>query len=269
VLASLVAIERGSRAVKGAGVAAFATAAALKLFPLVVSPALLRLRGGARILAGSLVFLVATTSIYFALHPGALEAFLDVNTGGKMDGLDAGNHGLLCVLFRLTRSAGVHWTPPSWTKVAATWQALLLGATALAVLGARRADPLLGGGALVIAFVLSYVHVWEHHYSGTILASLAVLAVLVRDRGWTRRAWVVAASIVLLALPTPFALLDRHPDPSVWDPSTAWGALVFLPPLCKVLPAATVLALALRSIAEGGFAFFARPAERATAMTST
>jgi hypothetical protein len=268
-LGSLAALARRDRAWRLAGSVAFATAATLKLFPLVVSPALLRLRGGARVLAATLAFIVGTSALYFATHTGALEAFGDVNTGGKMDGMDAGNHGLLYVVFRATRDLGVHWTPPSWTKVCAAWQAALLGAIALAVLTARRPRVLLGGAALVIGFVLSYVHVWEHHYSATILAGVVALAALVDEHGWTPRARVVACALVALALPTPFALLDPHPDPGVWDPSTAWGGLAFVPPLCKALPAAAVLAAALKGLAEGGFGLPAWIAARLAARPTT
>lgn len=252
-LGSVLALGRNGRRVRVAGAIAIVVATALKLFPLVVAPALLRRRGGFRAIVATCVSLFAVTAIYFATHAGALEAFLDVNTGGKMDGMDSGNHGVLYLVFRATRELGVHWTPPSWTKVAGAWQAVVLGATGLAVLFARRARPLVGAAALVIGFVLSYVHVWEHHYSATILASVVVLACFVEERGWTARAWVVAAAIVLLALPTPFVLLDPHPEPRVWDPSIGWGALAFVPPLCKVLPAAAVFAVAVRAVVEGGF----------------
>lgn len=233
---------------------AFVSAATLKLFPLVVAPAVLRKRGGWKVVAATLAFIVATSAIHFALHPTELEAFMDINTGGKMDGLDAGNHGLLYIVHRATRSA-IAWRPPPWTKLVAVWQLGILALTAGAVFFAKKCDALFGGAILVIAFVLSYVHVWEHHYSATILAALAILMTFLRDDGrWSPRVKAVAASTVLLALPTPFVLLDPHPDASVWDPAVAWGVLAFLPPLCKVLPSATVLFLALRSLAQSGFA---------------
>lgn len=251
VLRSMAVLEARGRSV--VSWIAFGVAAVLKLFPLVVAPALLRLRGGWKIVAATVAFIAATSTLYFGTHPGVLEAFLDINTGGKMDGLDAGNHGFLYVVHRLTRDV-VQWTPPSWTKVAAAWQAVLLVGTAALVYTAKRCSALYGGAVLVVAFVLSYVHVWEHHYSATLLAALVVLHRFVADDGgWSTRARVVAVAIVLLAVPTPFVLLDPHPEPSLWDPSPRWGALAFLPPLSKVLPAALVLALAVRALATDGF----------------
>jgi hypothetical protein len=256
ILGALAALEfRTPTAARTRGAwLAFGFASVVKLFPLVVTPAVLRVRGAWKLVAATLAFIVVSASLFFATHAGVLVAFLDINTGGKMDGLDAGNHGLLYIVHRLTRDA-VHWTPPSWTKVVAAWQILLLAAIGLAVLCARRCSALHGGAILVIAFVLSYVHVWEHHYSATLLAALVVLGTFVEeDGGWSRRARIVAVAIAVLAAPTPFIFIDPHPEPSLWDPSTRWGALAFLPPLAKVVPTSVVLVLALRALASDGFA---------------
>jgi hypothetical protein len=202
-----------------------------------------------------LAIAIVSSAIYFVGRPGPWEAFLAINSGGKMDGLDAGNHGLLYVVFRAGKLAGISWTPTSWTVVTLVWQLGLLAGVGAAVLFARRCTPVLGGALLLIAFVLSYVHVWEHHYSGTILAALVIVLSLARaDGGWSPRVKAGAVAIALLAAPTPFVFLDPHPDPAVWDPSTAWGLWAFVPPLCKAVPAVFILSLGVRAIAASGFA---------------
>ena len=255
-LAALALRERdGPPAARILGGVAFVSTVLLKLFPLVTTPALLRTRRGARLVALAVGLAVVTSAIYFVGRPGALDAFASVNTGGKMDGLDAGNHGLLYVFHRTTTLAGVSWTPTSWTIVTTVWQLGLLAAVGLAVLLARRCSAVVGGAVLVVSFVLSYVHVWEHHYSATILAGLAILVALERlDGGWSPRVRAVAAAVVLLTLPTPFVLLDPHPDPAVWDPSLGWGLWALLPPMCKSVPALVVLVVGLRAVAAEGFA---------------
>ncbi|HEY2517139.1 MAG TPA: glycosyltransferase 87 family protein [Polyangiaceae bacterium] len=255
-LAALALRERdGPPAARALGAVAFVSTVLLKLFPLVTTPALLRTRRGARLVALALGLAVVTSAVYFIGRPGALEAFASVNTGGKMDGLDAGNHGLLYVFHRTTTMAGVSWTPTSWTIVTTVWQLGLLAAVGLVVLLARRCSAVVGGALLVVAFVLSYVHVWEHHYSATILAALAILVSLERcDGGWSPRVRALAVAVALLTLPTPFVLLDPHPDPAVWDPSLGWGLWALLPPLCKALPALLVLGVGIRAVAASGFA---------------
>jgi hypothetical protein len=186
------------------------------------------------------------------VHPEALAAFAKVNSGGDMSGLDAGNHGFLYLVYRVTHDLGLHWSPRAWSTLGIVWTLLLLGTTATATFLADEASVVLRGALLLMAFVLSYLHVWEHHYSGMVLAGLVVVAELYRrDGGWSRRVRWAAAFLVLLAAPTPFALLDPHPDPAVWDPSTHWPAgTAYLLPLCKVLPLWGLYALGMSALLE-------------------
>jgi hypothetical protein len=67
-----------------------------------------------------------------------------------------------------------------------------------------------------------------------------------------REHWTIVAAVtalILLVLPTPFALLDRGVDPSLWDPSPQWpvsGRL--LVPAVKALAVVTLLMLASRML---------------------
>src|SRR5581483_7244496 len=127
----------------------------------------------------------------------------------------------------------------SWRVLASTWQLVVLGTTAVLALTSRhRERVLLGGAALLLAHFLSYAHVWEHHYSGVIPVALLVLLALVRDpQGGRASIAIVLLSLLLLALPTTFALQDRIRDPAVWNPAGGWPPWgSYLPPLCKTLP---------------------------------
>jgi len=61
---------------------------------------------------------------------------------------------------------------------------------------------------------------------------------------------LAVVAVVLLALPTPFALFDRTADPRVLDPSIDWPAAArYLMPLCKVAPLLTLFVLGWRALA--------------------
>jgi hypothetical protein len=94
---------------------------------------------------------------------------------------------------------------------------------------------------MLLAHFLTYHHVWEHHYSGVLVLVLLGLG-RVGPTPW------LSIPAVLLALPTPFVLLDTSLDPAVADPSTSWSwwgrALL---PACKVVPTWIAAIALLRS----------------------
>jgi hypothetical protein len=171
-----------------------------------------------------------------------------------MGGMDQGNHGILYVVFRATRDFGVTWSDKAWALVASAWQLVVLAVTGAIVFLSRKKGALFGAATLAIAFVLSYVHVWEHHYSATIVAALIVfLAFVEEDRRASPRVLVAAASVVLLVLPTPYALIEPHPDPAMWDATPAWGKFPpYVLPVVKVVPTGALFVLALRALLAAG-----------------
>ena len=89
---------------------------------------------------------------------------------------------------------------------------------------------------LLLAFLVSYFHAWEHHYSAAILAGTALL---VPGRGAIpdERRPVVLLLLAWLALPTLYAVM-----PAQWS-AGAWMAMS----LWKAVPLAGIVAIATRS----------------------
>jgi len=111
-----------------------------------------------------------------------------------------------------------------------------LAAMSIVVLRAPRNDVALGASLMLLAFFVSFLHVWEHHYSAVLLAGVFLLAAItsgqqVRER---RREWILVGVLSLLAAPSPFVLLPSNP--AAWTTSN-WILLS----LSKAAPTAVVL----------------------------
>jgi hypothetical protein len=226
-------LDRG-RAVSGS--VAYALASLLKVVPLAALPALVRDRQGrhrhGRIAAAAAVAAVILTNApYFLSYPADWTAFSQRNFGPVTpDGFHGGNYGLLYVLWKLSRELGLG----GFATFATLWQLGVLGVTALLVFW-RRPPMLTGALALMFAHMITYKHVWEHHASGAVVCAVFLL-VRANAASWPGR-WLIAACLLALVLPTPFALID----PLVagqWDPLPSWSpAARYLLPMCKAIPA--------------------------------
>jgi hypothetical protein len=167
-------------------------------------------RWRALVLAALLVLL--TSVPYFALYPGSLDAFLR-NFRGEPPWFQLGNLGFRQLVFDAMWSLGdvLGVELPQATYAGAQW-AVVVAFTALPLallLLDRRPDVTLHLSLWMATYFLVYHHVWEHHY----VMLLPVLVALA-----TRRApplpWVL---YVLLALPTPFYLIDPRGQVAVLD----------------------------------------------------
>ena len=158
------------------------------------------------------VLLIATAGPYFLLYPGSLAAFLR-NLSGEPPWFQLGNLGFRQLVFDGMWSLGdvLHLEPSPILYVRAQ-QALvgLFVALPLALLFLdRQPDAVTHLSLWMTAYFLVYHHVWEHHYV-MLLPVLVVLAIR-RESAWL---WVL---YVLLALPTPFYLIDPHGQVAVVD----------------------------------------------------
>lgn len=257
----------------------FTLAVLLKVFPLVLAPVLLRRgRPGWITLGSALAALVLLNAPYFASHPGTWETFYKGNFGaiGAWQGMHSGNFSLVYVIQMMVRDLAHFWSPESWDTFVKIWRVLVLGTASVAVLISPRRDVVLAGGLMLLAHFLSYHHVWEHHLSGVVLILLLCLWRVEASSAERRpssgtggaagvRAWAIGAgalwaAAVLMAMPTPFVLIDRALDPRVADPAKHWSAFSrYCLPLFKVVP------LLLGSVAVAAFLFTKRTARRAPA----
>lgn len=233
----LLALDRSTRVASArfaAGTAAFAAAALLKVFPLASGAALVRHRRGlvAGAITGALV--VAVTAPYFLAHADQWHAFATTNFGHRgTDGFHGGNYGCVYVMFLVARDLG-RGAVRHFGGFAAVWQVAVLGATAAFVIW-RKPSMLTGGLALMLAHMITYKLVWEHHASGIVLACAFLLIPLAGDRTWRGR-WIALGCLILLALPTPFVFVDAH-DPRVFDPTWQWSHVArYVLPMCKAVP---------------------------------
>ncbi|MBK8481815.1 MAG: DUF2029 domain-containing protein [Proteobacteria bacterium] len=237
---------------------AYTGALLLKLFPAVAIPALLRQRRYWPLLALALGALTAALLNDFAGHPQRLRTFWELNFSQPVGGMDGGNVGLVYAAYLALERLWPAWHAAHWSSFLGLWRIGVLGASALVVLLARGRDLSVGVALLLLGHFVSYAHVWEHHTSGVLV--LGVLLLLAEAPGAApqprRPRWdtaVVVAALVLLALPTPFALFDLEKDPRVVDPSAAWPlAARYLVVLSKALPTAALFVVALSRQLKGG-----------------
>lgn len=221
VACATLVLDRRSRHQTPIGGLSLAAAALLKVFPLVALPALLREKHSTRAALIAIAVLALSCLPWFLTHPRDWEEFLARNMANLTEGMNVGNYGLLYAIGLLTTKLGVTWDSPGWHAFARQWQIAVLGVSAIVIWLSRARNLVLGVSAMMLAHFLSYVHVWEHHMSGALIFALLTSLSLERagDRG---RATIAAVAAVCLALPTPFALLDTSPDPTVWNPGIYW-----------------------------------------------
>jgi hypothetical protein len=160
-----------------------------------------------------LVLAVLVTSVpYFALVPGSLAAFLR-NFEAEQPWFQLGNLGLRQLVFDVMWSVGdVSGVTISERAYADAGRivVVLFGGLSLALLALdRRPDPLLHICLWVSAYFLIYHHIWEHHY---VMALPLLVALALRCE--SRWLWIL---YLLLALPTPFYLIDPHGRVAVFD----------------------------------------------------
>lgn len=239
------------------GALAYSGALLLKFFPIVTGAALIRHR---RYLLGlGLAILMLALAIpYFVTHPNDLNIFYAKNLANQAGGMDSGNYGLVYLVYLLVHDLKAGWMIEHWMELTSWWRLGTLGLTALVVFLSREDRVILGTGALIFAHFVGYSQVWEHHMSGAIVVGLLMLMSLsTRDEQHGRS--IVPAllilSLLLLALPTPFALLDQAKDPSIWDPAANWPAYArYLLVLPKVIPTVAIYLGALVLLCRAGLA---------------
>lgn len=228
----------------------YVIAVLLKMFPLAAGVSLIRTRRW-KCFAVAVAVLLLMTVPDFAGNVDDFKAFRALNLNvpdGVAGGTHGGNYGFAYLLYLLMRAAGLS---PNWPAFTGAFHLLALAVTAVAVFLSRERRLLVGACAMVLAHFMGYAQVWEHHYSGVVILGILLLSEG-RNGGWLVP--VTAGSLVLLALPTPFALFDLSKDPSVWDPSAGWPLYASLAVLLpKALPLAALYAVSMAALLRAGF----------------
>ncbi len=205
-----------------AGSLLYAASGLLKLLPILTVPALIRHRRYLLSLGIALSGLLGANLPYFLSHPGEWEAFRSANIIAPVGGTDAGNFALFHLIHLVLRDLGPPGIGDGWLNHAPIIYFAFIGITAGIVLVSPNRNPVLAALTMLLAHFVAYSQVWEHHMSGVILLGVVLLTSQVDsdERSILRGlplAWIVI--LVLLAIPTPFALLDTAKNPHVWDPA--------------------------------------------------
>lgn len=236
-LAGVLLLQTRTRGAGLVGAAAFAASALLKVFTLAAIPALLRYARGRAAALLAIVAVIGLNAGYFHAHPQSFRSFMLTNFGSASPGFHGGNYGFLYLVFQAVRGA-----------VAATHQNLLwaviplfqLAVYAITIAYVARYRPSLISGtlAMLLAHMLVYKQVWEHHCSGIVLCAVVLLlqADVARAANSLALRRVGLACLLLLIVPTPFVLIDDL-NPAIDDPSEHWSAVArWVLPMSKALP---------------------------------
>jgi hypothetical protein len=222
----------------------------LKMYPLGAGAAFIRTRRW-KCFAIAVIALAAFTIPYFATHPNDLSTFRALNLGvpeGAGGGLHSGNYGFAYLLYLVIGALG---RSADWPDFSSALHVAVLLFTAIAVFLSRERRLAIGATAMVLAHFVGYAQVWEHHYSGVLVLGILLLTQWKKRSGLTP---LTVVSLVLLALPTPFAFFDTARDPNVWNPSADWSVgaslAVVLP---KALPLIALYLASLVPVFGAGF----------------
>jgi len=232
-----------------AGQVLFCGSVLLKPFTLTALPALARQRRFWWHAAWAIAGVVLASVPYFLWHPEQWQAFLQLNFR-SVSGYHAGNYGFARLLQLLVDDAHLTLVQQHWNLWGGGFELVALAATAVLVVLSRNRSVVVGLCALLLAHFLTYRQVWEHHMSAVCVLGAMLLTTGERSRP---RSMAVLVSLLLLALPTPFGLMDASKDPTVFDPSTQWpryaSYVVLLP---KVIPTVILFACAIADLCREG-----------------
>src|SRR5262249_20889141 len=104
-----------------------------------------------------------------------------------------------------------------WRWVALSISIALAGVAALAALWPRRPHRRLCAGLALLLLPLGSKHAWGDHYVVALPASTPFAG---SRQGSRRHLFVLAASYLVICLPTPIVFWQEKP--SMWDPEIAW-----------------------------------------------
>jgi hypothetical protein len=174
-------------------------------------PVMVRLKRW-RALALLALLLALTAGPYFAFYPGSLGAFAR-NFSGEAPWFQLGNLGFRQLVFDVMWSVGdvleTELAPSLYVGVQGAVAGGVLFLSLALLLLDRQPDWVLHLSLWVTGFFLLYHHVWEHHY--VMLLPVLVALSMRAESPWL---WII---YVVLALPTPFYLVDPRGQVAVLD----------------------------------------------------
>jgi hypothetical protein len=192
------------------------------------APLFLRLGTWRTVLAGAIIVFVLNVP-YFAFRPDDTGEFWDENFGdyfsepinrlGAFESGDLGLSGLVTAAWLWFDERAV--ATPAWFTGLIT--AAIIGVSLAATFVPRSKNIALMLSLWIAAYFILYGDVWEHHYV-MLLPALALL--VVRE---PRLRWLALGVFALIAIPTPYAILeatvgDQPADAIILAPELFWPA---------------------------------------------
>jgi len=217
LLAAMAAAQSGI-----GGAALLAVGVLIKTFPVATLPAFAR-EGRARLVG--LGGLAAFAAILLA-SAGSARGPLSLGAQDLVGVPHPGAYSIPQALFVLVLAVSNVWLPTTSPLVPGAITALVVGVAAF-IVWRNRLSTLAGAAVLLLAFLVSYFHAWEHHYGAAILAGTALL---VPGRGAIpdERRPVVLLLLAWLALPTLYAVMPVPWSAGAWMAMSLWKAVPLL-----------------------------------------
>ncbi|MFX0197531.1 MAG: glycosyltransferase 87 family protein [Candidatus Hodarchaeota archaeon] len=233
------------------GMALFAVAVILKVFPLILSPVLVLFRRLWPHLVMAVVSVVVLSLPYFLRHPADWKFYYVSNFLAGTGCFHSGNYGFIYFIYLLANDLSLHGVLLNWIILVRYFRLFILTVTAIIVLLSKEKRIVIGVVVLYLAHFLTYSHVWEHHMSGVIVISL-MLFMIKHEKKWL--IGLVIACLVMLALPTPFVFFDEMKDPTIGDLAAIWPRYVsYLVLIPKVFPSLILFLLCMKLLCRHGF----------------
>lgn len=226
----------------GAAWVAVPVATMLKIFPAATLPAWIKHKWGLPLVFICIDAAILTNIPYFLSRPNSIGEMYYANLyiADRDSMYSSGNYSLASAI-GLSLEALKFEDTIKPALIGLRYGTLLL--SILVALFSRQQNSLAQFGLLLLAHFVAYHHVWEHHYSAVILIGVYMLT-LPQGSRYTKA--LILTALVLLALPTPFALIDVEKSPKVWDPTLGWALwkkyAILLP---KVIPLLMLYGVAL------------------------
>ena len=197
----------------------------------------------------AIAYLLLVSVPYFIHHPVQWTMFFQSNLHIEIWD-HTGHYGLAYLMQLLAADGYLTLFHQNWGLIH-LFRSLVLAATALLVFHSREPRVGVGVSALLLAHFLTYQHVWEHHMTGVCV--VAAILMTVPDR--TRLRYIAVLScLLLLALPTPFGLIDVEKDSWVFSPGEQWPRYaLYIIVLPKVLPTLALYVIAMHEVFRSGF----------------
>jgi hypothetical protein len=158
------------------------------------------------------LLLLLTSGPYFLLVPGSLDAFMR-NFASAPPWFQFGNLGFRQLVFDAMWSVGdlldIEISDSFYVGAQRALVGFFLCVPAVLTVLDRRLDAVTHLSLWMATYFLAYHHVWEHHY---VMALPVLVTLSMRDDS----PWIWGV-YVLLALPTPYCLIDPHRQVAVLD----------------------------------------------------